>query len=252
MPYIMVLKYYNSLNFKGLKEIAMKVHRYACAFADSVEKFGHKVKTDAFFDTLTVELTHNSDDLITFAEKMNINIRKVDVRTVAVSFNETTDKEDLVNLLYVFSRPSFNETFRQPGKTSDYNTTSEITAMIDSLTAKSRIPSDFLRKSSYLKHHVFNSYHSETEMLRYINKLQAKDLSLTHTMIPLGSCTMKLNATTEMIPVTWPHFSNIHPFAPESQATGYRHLLQELEFYLAEITGFHAVSLQPNSGAQGH
>src|SRR5579871_2074718 len=115
----------------------------------------------------------------------------------------------------------------------------------------SGIPSSLQRKSKFLQQPVFNSYHSETELLRYIHLLQSKDLSLTHSMIPLGSCTMKLNATTEMIPVTWPKFSSIHPFAPVDQATGYKIMIDELETDLSEITGFDAVSLQPNSGAQG-
>lgn len=239
---------------EGIKEIATRVHNLTCILAEGVKRLGHQVKSDVFFDTFTIDLSFSADELIRIAEKKGINLRKVDMRTVGVSLDETVTKDDLVALLEVFATQTMEEKFQttsaDPKK--EIPNIDEIAASLGiSMDAPHGIPETLRRKTPYLTHEVFNSFHCETEMLRYITRLQAKDLSLANAMIPLGSCTMKLNATTEMIPVTWPEFGSLHPFAPLNQAQGYQIMLQELEIALCEITGFDAVSLQPNSGAQG-
>ncbi|HCI57867.1 MAG TPA: glycine dehydrogenase (aminomethyl-transferring) [Bacteroidetes bacterium] len=216
---------------EGLKAIATTVHKRTTALAESLKKAGFKVVNNSWFDTLTVEV-EDAESVRDMAEANLINFRYKG-NSVGVSIDETTSDEDLKDILRVFAASI--------GKKS-------IAAV--SLNGNA-IPATLLRSSEFLTNAVFNTHHSETEMLRYIKRLENKDLALNHSMISLGSCTMKLNATSEMEPLSWPEFANMHPFAPVEQAQDYAHIITELENYLKEITGFAAVSLQPNSGAQG-
>lgn len=219
----------------GIKAIAEGIHSYTKTLTNQLNTFGYNVLTSNFFDTITVDIqSNNSNDLIALAEERAINLRQVDASTVSISLNETVELEELKTLIQLFA------------DFKNANVSSELT--IDTDLA---IGENLQRKSSYLTHPIFNSYHSETEMMRYIKRLENKDFSLVHGMIPLGSCTMKLNAATELLPLTWNEFANIHPFAPSSQTKGYQQMLADLERDLSEITGFHTTSLQPNSGAQG-
>jgi glycine dehydrogenase len=219
----------------GLKRIALYVHRLAATFAQGLTLLDMKVSGQSFFDTVKVHTGVDTELIYQRALARKINLRRVDSKTLCVSFDETTTSEDIEALWQVFvgtgkSAPAF--------------------VSVEAL-AENMLPTELHRKSVYLTHPVFNRYHSETAMLRYLRMLADRDLALDRTMIPLGSCTMKLNATTEMIPVTWPEFADIHPFAPEDQTVGYREMITGLEKMLCEITGYDAVSLQPNSGAQG-
>lgn len=217
---------------KGLRQIAQRVHGLACTFASGVKSLGHSVGSDEFFDTVCV--IPQELDVSTIRQRARhakINLRYTN-DSVIVAFSETTTLDDVNTIL------SLLQTERQIWRRLDH-------AAVVTHT------SSFSRKSPYLTHPVFNSYHTEHEMLRYIKRLESKDLSLCHSMIPLGSCTMKLNATTEMIPITWPQFSQIHPFAPADQWRGYAEMFATLESWLAEITGFDATWLQPNAGSQG-
>ena len=218
---------------EGLKRIAGRVQRFARAFAAGVRQQGHAVVDDDFFDTVHVRPAGRSAaDVRKAAEAKRVNLRYLDDGTLTVSFGETVTPADLADLLGLFGKaPS--------------------PAELAALAADARPEARLARTSPYLTHPVFHAYHSETEMMRYLRKLESRDLSLTHSMIPLGSCTMKLNAAAEMLPVTWPEVGGLHPFAPVEQARGYRALFDLLERSLAEITGFHAVSLQPNAGSQG-
>jgi len=207
---------------EGLKKIAERVNYLSAKLAKSLEKAGYEVVHEYFFDTIRFKADGWNDK----AKNLELNLRDHGDGTVGVSLDETTTEDHLDELLSVFKAPKIDET----GNT---------------------IPSDLDRKSSYLDHLVFHSYHSETEMLRYLHRLETKDLSLNTSMIPLGSCTMKLNATTEMEAITWNEFSNIHPFAPNNQTDGYHKLIGELGNWLTETTGFDEISMQPNSGAQG-
>ncbi|CAG8981464.1 hypothetical protein HYALB_00003034 [Hymenoscyphus albidus] len=195
------------------------------------------------FDTVVVKVGKDKTAaLLEYAStKFQINLRNLDDARIGITIDETVDTKDLQDILAVFAKFSKSQ--------AEIN----ISEIVNSLPGQGKveISNAFKRTSEYLTHPVFNSHHSETELLRYIHHLQSRDLSLTHSMIPLGSCTMKLNATTEMAPVTWPEFASIHPFAPAEQAAGYKVMIDELEVDLATITGFDAVSLQPNSGAQG-
>jgi glycine dehydrogenase len=212
---------------EGIRKIAIQVQSLAQAFATTLSSHGMQVVSRDIFDTVAIHSKGNARKLVAAAKKTNINIRLIDADTVSVSFDETTKRADVERLLTAIA----------PGaKLHD---------------AASAIPSSLKRTSSFLTHPVFNTHHSETEMLRYLRHLQDKDLALDRAMIPLGSCTMKLNATSEMIPVTWPEFGNIHPFAPKDQAKGYAEMFASFEAMLCEITGFDAVSLQPNAGSQG-
>jgi len=208
---------------KGIKRIAETIHQHACDLAISLSNAGFTILNDAFFDT--IHFTGPSK-IMGKLLKHNINIRKFSDGSLGISIDETVTIKDLKQLLAVFA-VEYKE------------------------NKKSTIPSSLQRNTSFLTHPVFNSYHSETEMLRYIHRLESKDLSLNTSMIPLGSCTMKLNATTEMIGITWPEFSTIHPFVPLNQAQGYKQLFNDLSSWLGNITGLTGVSLQPNSGAQG-
>jgi glycine dehydrogenase len=216
----------------GLKAIADRVHSATATLATGLEKLGHKTNAAASFDTLLVELgSGTSAEVAQLATAHRMNLRIIDTKSVGISLDETINESDLTTLWQVFNG----------------NRTPQF-ALGDLAVAKSTIHN---RQSSFLQHSVFNRYHSETEMQRYLRRLESKDLSLCHAMIPLGSCTMKLNAASQMYPVSWPEFGALHPFAPASQTRGYQELFRQLEAWLAEITGFAAVSLQPNAGSQG-
>ena len=220
----------------GLTRIATRVHQLTAALAEGIRRLGLSLVHEDYFDTLRVDIGGQAaDDVMARAVSAHINLRRIGDNDLAIALDETTTPADVADILGVLRGASGVE------------------ASVDDLLsgADPRYDERFRRTSSFLTHPVFNRYHSETELLRYIYRLQARDLSLVHSMIPLGSCTMKLNATAEMMPVTWPLFNRIHPFAPVSQTAGYQQLFSELESDLAEITGFSAVSLQPNAGSQG-
>jgi glycine dehydrogenase len=220
---------------KGIAKMAERTHRIAEIFAAAVKGFGYEVVTTSFFDTVTIHAPGRAHALWARAKEQRINLRFVDSDHLGISFDQSVRRQELERLLSVFKTDALER------------------ISIDAVDAKVKetIPEPLRRTSSFLTHPVFSMYHSETEMLRYLRHLQVKDVALDQAMIPLGSCTMKLNATTEMIPVTWRSFSMLHPFAPLEQAQGYQQLFEELEEMLAEITGFDAVSLQPNAGSQG-
>jgi glycine dehydrogenase len=218
----------------GLKAIATRIHSLTQILVAGFEKLRLSADQQHFFDTVTVSVP-NAEQVINKAMAHEINLRSIDSQTIGISLDETSTKQDVIDL---WSLLADNVDF----------TFSEIA---ESLTLKANPHQDLVRANDYLTHPVFNSYHSETELLRYISRLQSKDLSLAQAMIPLGSCTMKLNATAEMVPVTWPEFGQIHPFTPVSQTQGYTTLCNELEQWLSEITGFAGISLQPNAGSQG-
>lgn len=220
---------------KGIKKIADRVHRLTQVLSEGLKALGYSVSKEPFFDTLSIGLGGISkDEIIAAAEAKKINLRVFDDRSVGVSLDETVTVQDLRDLLQVFAR---GKSIIAPEELAKKITATGYGALE--------------RKTPYLTHPVFNTHHSETELLRYIHMLQNRDLSLTHSMIPLGSCTMKLNATAEMYPVTWPEFGALHPFAPKEQTRGYQILFQQLENWLAEVTGFPGISLQPNAGSQG-
>nr|WP_231505910.1 aminomethyl-transferring glycine dehydrogenase [Planktothrix serta] len=217
----------------GLQQIAQTIHQLTLTLAEGLKRLGYSMGTEPFFDTIKVELGEKSlTEILSAAAAKEINLRVIDQHTVGISLDETTTIQDIMDLWEIFAGSELPFSVEEVLKTSE-----NITA--------------FTRKSAYLTHPVFNSYHSETELLRYIHRLETKDLSLNTSMIPLGSCTMKLNATAEMIPVTWPEFGKLHPFAPKEQTQGYQILFEQLENWLAEITGFAGISLQPNAGSQG-
>jgi len=222
---------------KGLLQIAQRVHRYTGVLAANLKTLGYTVTNDTYFDTLTVAVK-NAEQLHASAHSHGVNLRVIDATHVGVSLDETTTREDIALLWTVFAHPVGG-----PAHAPDFDT-------VEAAVVRA-FPESVSRTSAYLSHPVFNRYHSETEMLRYLRGLADKDLALDRTMIPLGSCTMKLNATSEMIPVTWPEFSNIHPFAPDSQTVGYREMIAQLEEMLCAVTGYAAISLQPNAGSQG-
>ncbi|ATB40863.1 glycine dehydrogenase (aminomethyl-transferring) [Cystobacter fuscus] len=221
---------------RGLKAIAERVHGLTVLLSRGLTKLGFTATHEHVFDTLRVDATPPQvRAILSAAEANRMNFRRIDERTIGLSLDEVTRASDVESILSVFAG----------GKALGFSM-DELGQGIDS-----PLPASLRRTSAYLTHPVFNSYHSETEMLRYIRRLESRDLSLTHSMIPLGSCTMKLNATAEMVPVTWPQFGKLHPFAPSSQASGYRLLFEQLEGMLAAVTGFAGVSLQPNAGSQG-
>jgi glycine dehydrogenase len=221
---------------KGIRSIAERVHALTLLLGKGLSRLGHKPRTDQVFDRLVLELTpEGAASALARARSARMNLCQLDERTLGISLDETTTPADVEALWQVFAAP----------KPLDFTVESLGSPLAETL------PVTLLRKSAYLTHPVFNTHHSETEMLRYLKHLESRDLSLAHSMIPLGSCTMKLNATTEMIPVTWPEFGALHPFCPPEQAAGYHQLFRDLERWLAEITGFAAVSLQPNAGSQG-
>jgi glycine dehydrogenase len=218
---------------EGLKAIAGRIHAQTMRLATGLEKLGYTTNAGAAFDTLRVELGPvTSADIAGIAAKHRVNLRVIDAKTVCIALDETVTDGDLATLLQIFN-----------GDRAPQFALSDLTDHAARIT----LP----RSSAFLTHAVFNRYHSETEMQRYLRRLESKDLSLCHAMIPLGSCTMKLNAASQMFPVSWPEFSKLHPFAPAKQTQGYQELFRQLEGWLAEITGFAGVSLQPNAGSQG-
>jgi len=225
---------------EGIKNIGKQVNTNARLVSAELEKLGYKQTNKHFFDTLYIETgdTQLTSKIRQEALVRHINLRYFDGHAIGISIDETTNLNDVNELISVFAKAKGINAVTVGN--IEYND-----------KYKSDYPAGIARQSAYLTHPVFNMHHSETEMLRYMKSLENKDLSLAHSMIPLGSCTMKLNATTEMIPVTWPEFGGLHPFAPADQVQGYYQLFKELEQQLCVITGFHSVSLQPNSGAQG-
>ncbi|HLV91605.1 MAG TPA: aminomethyl-transferring glycine dehydrogenase [Aequorivita sp.] len=217
---------------EGLKYIANKVHTSAVTLASALEKLGFEDQNKTYFDTIVIKT--DATKIKFLAEAKEINFYYPDHETVSISLNETTTIKDLNKILAIFSE-AVKKDFKK----------------ITELEEDIKIPQEVARKSEFLQQEVFNTYHSETEMMRYIKKLERKDLSLNHSMISLGSCTMKLNAAAEMLPLSDPQWGNVHPFVPVEQAEGYQTVLKKLEKQLTEITGFAATSLQPNSGAQG-
>ena len=227
----------------GLKRIAGRIHGLTTALANALHQAGLTFQGETVFDTLTVKTGLQTTAILQRAAALKINLRRFDDARLGVSLGETATLEDLADLILVFTGRHLD--------TGLFKRLSQEMFNQEGFPVNSLIPAGLKRHSLYLSHPTFNSYHSETEMLRYLHRLQAKDLSLTTAMIPLGSCTMKLNATAEMLPISWPEFAQMHPFAPLEQAQGYRRLFQDLETWLREITGFDSVSLQPNAGAQG-
>jgi glycine dehydrogenase len=222
---------------KGLKQIATYVKSLSHLLGAGLRKLGHKLCANTYFDTVHVCASSDQADLyLQKALEQGINLRKTN-QGIAISLDETCDTDLVDQLLAIFAKDASSAV-----KSSDFEA---------QLSSFATFESNLQRTSEYLTHIHFNRYHSEHELLRYIHRLQAKDISLVHSMISLGSCTMKLNATAEMVAVTWPEFANIHPFAPEDQQKGYTRLIDRLSQWLQEVTGFAAVSLQPNSGAQG-
>lgn len=219
---------------QGLTRIAKRVHQLTAILAEGLAQLGHSVEQQHFFDTLTLITGARTAELHAKARARGINLREIDDQRLGLSLDETTTQAHVEELWALFSD-------------------SQAMPAFDALagTAASRLPAALLRQSPILSHPVFNRYHSETELMRYMRKLADKDLALDRSMIPLGSCTMKLNAASEMIPITWAEFGNLHPFAPAEQSQGYQQLTQELEAMLCAATGYDAVSLQPNAGSQG-
>lgn len=217
---------------EGVKRIANRIHALASAFADALVSDGLNVVHKVFFDTVTVDFgsKEKADQVFAAALESGYNLRRVNDTQIAAAFHETSAYEDLTDLYRAFTG---KDTF----------------AFADDV--KGRLNAELLRQDDILQHPVFNSYHTEHEMLRYLKKLEDRDLAMNRSMISLGSCTMKLNATAEMLPITWAEFTDIHPYAPKDQAAGYRALLTDMENSLKAITGFDAISFQPNSGAQG-
>jgi glycine dehydrogenase len=219
----------------GLRKIAGRVHSLTRFLAAGITRLGHKVKHESYFDTLAVSphTSQSASDLVQIATTYRINLRVIDKNTIGIALDETTTEADINELLQIF------------------NEGRDIPFTLDELTALEVIPENLRRNSQYLTHEVFHKHRSETELMRYLKKLESRDLSLVHSMIPLGSCTMKLNAVSEMQPISWPEFNSVHPFVPLQQTRGYQKMFSDLENWLAEITGFFSVSLQPNAGSQG-
>ncbi|WP_417237714.1 aminomethyl-transferring glycine dehydrogenase [Bizionia sp.] len=217
---------------KGLEFIANRVHNTAVSVANALDKLGFNQLNTAYFDTIKVKA--NANNIKVAAEKAGVNFYYPDADTVTISINETTTLKDANQIVSIFASVASKETIK-----------------IEALSETNMVMESLQRSSEFLTHDIFNSHHSETELMRYIKKLERKDLSLNHSMISLGSCTMKLNAAAEMLPLSSPNWGTIHPFVPADQAEGYLTVLKELEDQLTEITGFAATSLQPNSGAQG-
>ncbi len=218
---------------EGLTTIARRVHRLTSILRAGLERLGQRVPTAHFFDTIMVATGAATDEIMGRALALGMNFRRIDARTVGLSLDETTTRADVEAIWRAFGGAA--------------------TALPEDVFVETAdaLPDGLRRRSAFLVHPTFNRYHSETEMLRYLRRLADRDIALDRAMIPLGSCTMKLNATSEMIPVTWPEFGALHPFAPDDQAEGYRELVRDLERMLCAATGYAAVSLQPNAGSQG-
>ena len=213
----------------GLKQIAQSVRSKATALAKGINELGYDLRSSSFFDTVTIHTESETQEIFSTAQDQLMNLRMMDANHISISLDETTTDQEIENI-----KKLFKELSKKAKGVSSFE-----------------LPIDIRRSSEYLTHPVFHLYRTETEMLRYIRKLCDKDIALDRAMIPLGSCTMKLNATSEMIPVGWEEFSNIHPYAPHDQTAGYQILINDLEAKLSEITGYSAVSLQPNAGSQG-
>ena len=218
---------------KGLKRIAQRVHLLTNVFAEGLRLNSVKVVNKTWFDTLTLNTGSRTQEIVQAAEKRDINLRLIDADNIGISLDETTSAEDIVALWNILL--------------GDHR--SNVDKLATELSES--LPGDLIRTDAFLTHETFGRYHSETEMLRYLRKLSDKDIALDRAMIPLGSCTMKLNATAEMLPISWPEFSNIHPFAPSNQTDGYLAMIEDLESMLCAATGYDAMSLQPNAGSQG-
>ncbi|MGC8802449.1 MAG: aminomethyl-transferring glycine dehydrogenase [Bacteroidales bacterium] len=221
---------------EGLKSIARQVHFATATLAQAITQIGYKILNHSFFDTLTIQLPGElrSSELKPIAEERQINIRYINEYTVSLSLDETTTLDDINQIVELFAVANFKRIL-------------PLQAISETMT----IPVELLRTDAYMQQDVFQRYHTETEMMRYIKKLERRDISLTHSMISLGSCTMKLNAATTMLPLSWPEWANIHPFVPLDQVEGYHQMMHDLGEYLCEITGFPHISFQPNSGAAG-
>jgi glycine dehydrogenase len=223
---------------EGLKAIARRVHGLAKTLAEGLHRLGCELPAEPFFDTLRVTLPGRSaDEVVAAARERRINLRRLDDRSVGIALDETVTLDDVAELLHLFAPQG-----------APAAPVGDLAATVD---LQAPLPSPFGRTSEILTHSVFHRFHTEHEMLRYIKRLESRDLSLATSMIPLGSCTMKLNATSEMVAITWPELANLHPFVPGNQAEGYHTLFRQLEGWLSEITGFAATSLQPNAGSQG-
>jgi glycine dehydrogenase len=220
----------------GLRKIARRIHRHTCLLARALTEAGFQLSHSSYFDTITVKVDEPlRQALLHRCQRAGLNLRADQEGLIGISVNECTRQRHTIKLLELFG--------------SEHT---DMAALDAALPAEfTGIPESLQRQSEFMTHEVFDRYHSETEMLRYLKRLENRDLSLTHSMIPLGSCTMKLNATAEMMPVTWPEFASLHPFCPWDQARGYHSLIAELEEMLRSLTGFHAISLQPNAGSQG-
>jgi len=228
---------------EGLRAISKKIHSLTAALAEGLTQLGYHQLNAIYFDTLKIGIGNVSmENIKTYSEDAKINLNYIDDETLSISIDEKDDLDDINDILEIFAK-SCNHS-------DSIDLINEVLSG-DYTKATARIPDGLYRKSLFMEHEVFNKYHSETDLMRYIKSLENKDLSLTHSMIPLGSCTMKLNAASELFPLSWSEFGNLHPFAPAHQARGYHIMFHELEEMLCEITGFAAMSLQPNSGAQG-
>ena len=225
---------------EGLKKIGRHTNILTGVLAQEVTKYGYKQVNEHFFDTLRIELPENvfAGNVKSMAEAKNMNFRVIDEKNIGISLDETTSLEDVNTMLEIFAHANHK----------DFETFVCDPAECEKITT---IPAELTRKSKFLEQSVFNSYHSETDMMRYLKKLENRDLALNRTMIPLGSCTMKLNAAAELFHLSWPEFANIHPFVPADQAEGYLELIRNLENYLCDVTGFAAMTFMPNSGASG-
>ena len=218
---------------QGLQRIAQRVHLLTSVLASGLEQQGIRPVNTSWFDTLTLRLGERTQSVVKSAQEQEINLRLVDEDTVGISLDETTEIDDVIALWGILL--------------GDHNLDADTLAT----EISEALPGDLIRTDDFLSHPTFSDYHSETEMLRYLRKLSDKDIALDRAMIPLGSCTMKLNATAEMLPITWPEFSNMHPFAPDAQTVGYQIMIEQLESMLCAATGYDAMSLQPNAGSQG-
>jgi len=225
----------------GLKAISTEIHSLTNLLSEGLKQLGYHQKNTNYFDTILISIGNVSiDNIVAISEKHHINFNIIKDDLLSISLDEKDDLDSVRVILEVFATASSH---------SDYKNL--INEVLESGIKSLTFDQNLLRKSEYMKHEIFNKFHSETEMMRYIKSLENKDFSLTTSMIPLGSCTMKLNAASELFPLSWPEFNNIHPFVPLNQVEGYQIIFKELEKMLCEVTGFDAMSLQPNSGAQG-
>ena len=225
----------------GIKSIGQFIHKNTQVLAEGLKQLGFHQLNDNYFDTLLVSIGNvEMSTILEYADQAKMNFNLIDDKHVSISVDEKDDIDSIKNILEIFAKSC-----------SHSDSSNLIDEVINRTHVKNNISDSLVRTSSFMQHDIFNKYHSETEMMRYIKSLENKDFSLTNSMIPLGSCTMKLNAATQLFALSWPEFNNIHPFAPTNQAMGYQQIFEEIESMLCEITGFDAMSLKPNSGAQG-